>query len=146
MTTLTIERPIHFQRKGHGYHKELRPGPPPSGPASPGRVPRVARLMALALRFDQLVREGAVASYAELARLGHVTPARVSQIMNLLCLAPDIQEQILFLPLTERGRDPVILHQLQPISQVLDWKKQRRLWHDLMVVRRSISGKNSHVA
>jgi hypothetical protein len=92
------------------------------------------------------LREGAVASYAELARLGHVTPARVSQIMNLLCLAPDLQEQLLFLPPTERGRDPIILHQLQPIAQVLDWKKQRRLWHDLVILRCGISGKNSHVA
>jgi hypothetical protein len=101
--------------------------------------------MALALRFDQLVREGAVASYAELARLGHVTPARVSQVMNLLCLAPDIQEQILFLPRTEQGRDPVILHQLQPIAQTLDWKKQRRLWYDL-VARRGTACKTSYVA
>jgi hypothetical protein len=146
MTTLTIERPIHFQRKVRGYHKELRPGPQPSRPTSPGRVPRVARLMALALRFDKLLREGAVASYADLARLGHVTPARVSQIMNLLSLAPDIQEQLLFLPLTERGRDPVILHQLQPIAQVLDWKKQRRLWQDLVVGRSRTAIKNSQVA
>jgi hypothetical protein len=146
MTTLTIERPIYFRRKGRGFHKELHPGPEPSLPALPGRVPRVARLMALALRFDQLLREGAVASYAELARLGHVTPARVSQIMNMLGLAPDLQEQLLFLPPTERGRDPIILHQLQPIAQVLDWKKQRRLWQDLVVARCGTSVKNRHVA
>src|SRR3712207_3152134 len=34
----------------------------------------------------------------KVARLGHVTRARVTQIMNLLNLAPDIQEAILFLP------------------------------------------------
>ncbi len=73
-------------------------------------MPRVARLMALALRFEQLIREGVVADYAELARLGHVTRARVTQIMNLLHLAPDIQEQVLlFLSAVERGRDPLVL-------------------------------------
>jgi len=88
----------------------------------------VSRLMALALRFDGLVRSGAVRDYAELARLGHVTRARVSQVMNLLNLAPDLQEQILFLPRTERGRAPLILADLQPIASVLDWKKQRQLF------------------
>ncbi len=35
-----------------------------------GRIPRVSRLMALAIRFEKLVRDGVVADYAELARLG----------------------------------------------------------------------------
>jgi hypothetical protein len=38
--------------------------------------------MALALRFDDLLRSGAIGSYAELARLGHVTRARVYQIID----------------------------------------------------------------
>ena len=146
MTMLTIERAVHFSKRGRGFHKELRPGPAASPPAQAGRVPRVARLMALALRFEHLVRQGAVASYAELARLGHVTRARVSQVTNLLGLAPDIQEQILFLPATERGRDAIQLRHLQPIAQALDWKKQRRLWHDLVVARRGTLGRNSPVA
>ena len=97
----------------------------------PGRVPRVARWMALAIRCEQLLHEGQVASYAELARLGHVTRARVTQIMNLLSLAPDMQESILFLPRTERGRDTIILRELQPIASILDWRKQRVLWQQL---------------
>src|SRR5262249_7856992 len=56
---------------------------------------------------------------------------RVSQVMNLLNLAPDIQEALLFLPRTERGRAPIILAQLQPIASTPDWKKQRRLWGEL---------------
>jgi hypothetical protein len=127
-TTLTIEREVHFHRRGRGSRKELRPGEAPAVPAQPGRVPRVARLMALALRFDRLLRDGVIADYAELARLGHVTRARVSQVMNLLYLAPDLQERVLFLPRTERGRDPIILRDLQPIASTPDWRKQRRLW------------------
>jgi hypothetical protein len=130
-TTLTIERAVHFDRRGKGARKVLADGPTPPAPAEPGRVPRVARLMALALRFDGLVRGGAVRDYAELARLGHVTRARVSQIMNLLNLAPDLQEALLFLPRTERGRAPLILAQLQPIASTPDWKRQRRRWREL---------------
>ncbi len=129
--TLTVECDVHFGRAGRGARKELRAGPAPE-PPPPGRVPRVARLMALALRLDGLVRSGAVAGYAELARLGHVTRARVTQVMNLLHLAPDIQEELLFLPQTVRGRDAVILRDLQPIAAVPDWRKQRRLWRELL--------------
>jgi hypothetical protein len=132
-TTLTIERAVHFDRRGKGARKVLADGPEPQAPAEPGRVPRVARLMALALRFDGLVRSGAVKDYAELARLGHVTRARVSQIMNLLNLAPDFQELLLFLPRTVRGRAPIILRDLQPIASTPDWKRQRRLWRELSV-------------
>lgn len=96
---------------------------------SPGRVPRVARLMALAIRFDALVREGAVSTQAELAAVGHVTRARVTQIMNLLHLAPDLQEAILFMPPVASGRDPVTEHELRPLAAEVDWELQRRLWH-----------------
>jgi hypothetical protein len=89
--------------------------------------------MALAIRFDGLIRTGVVTDYAELASLGHVTRARITQIMNLLMLAPDIQEAILFLPRVERGRDPILLRQLQPVALVPDWRKQRRLWAALAV-------------
>jgi hypothetical protein len=129
---LTIEKSIHFHRRGKGSRKELRAGPEPPRPSTPGRVPRVARFLALALRFDQLIRDGVIENYRALARLGHVSHARVSQIMNLLYLAPDIQEQILLLPRTARGRDPIHLRQLQPLAAALDWRKQRRLWQDLV--------------
>jgi hypothetical protein len=91
------------------------------------RVPRVARLMALVLRLDELVWTGRVASYRELASLGQVTHARISQIASLLHLAPDIQEALLFLPPTLRGRDAIILADLMPIAACIDWRKQRRL-------------------
>jgi hypothetical protein len=95
-------------------------------------VPRVARLMALALRLDELVRTGQVASYSALAALGQVTRARISQIASLLHLAPDIQEALLFLPPTLRGRDAIILADLMPIAACVDWRKQRRLWRRLL--------------
>ena len=129
-TTLTIEVPVHFQRCGHGSRKQMRPGVAAAS-VPPGRVPRVSRLMALALRLDELVRTGQVGSYRELALLGQVTRARVSQIVNLLYLAPDIQEELLFLPPTQRGRDAILLADLMPIAATFDWRKQRRLWRQL---------------
>ena len=130
-TTLTIEVPVHFHRCGHGSRKELHAGvETPALP--PGRVPRVSRLMALALRFDELVRTGQVDSYSTLASLGHVTRARVSQIVSLLHLSPDLQEALLFLPPTQCGRDPIILADLMPIAACFDWRKQRRLWRKLL--------------
>jgi hypothetical protein len=123
---------IHFTRSPRG-RKELREGAqPPPAPAPAGRVPRIARLMALALRFQGLITAGAVTDYAEIARLGYVTRARVTQIMNLLCLAPDIQEEILFLPHVQHGRDPIREWQLRSITLVPDWRKQRRMWRALL--------------
>ena len=129
---LTIRSNVHFQA-GRSGRKEMRWGEAPPQPVvEAGRVPRVARLMALAIRFERLVREGVVKDYADLARLGHVTRARVTQIMNLLNLAPDIQEMILFLPRTAEGRSPISERHLRPIAAELDWKKQRILWRQLL--------------
>jgi hypothetical protein len=91
-TKWTVEVPAHFRRCGRGSRKEMRPGVV-AAPVPPGRVPRVARLMALALRFEEFVRTGQVASYSALASLGHVPRARFSQIVRLLHLAPGSQER-----------------------------------------------------
>jgi hypothetical protein len=134
---ITTRSTIHFGRAPRG-RKELRRGEAPPAPPPPifGRVPRIARLMALAIRMQWLIDSGEVRDYAELARVGHVTRARMTQIMNLLNLAPDIQEEILFLPPVEFGRDPIRELQLRPITVVPDWRKQRQMWRE---VRRSDS-------
>ncbi len=118
-------------RCGRNGRKHLRSGEPLAAALAPGRVPRVSRLMALAIRFDRLVHEGVVTDQAELARLGHVTRARVTQIMNLLCLAPEIQEGLLFMARVERGPDPIHERHLRPIAVVADWRKQRRMWREI---------------
>ena len=109
------------------------PEPNPESASLPiGRVPRVARLLALAHKLDQLIHQGHIPNYACLARVGHVSRARITQIMGLLQLAPDLQEQILFLPPTQRGRDRLHLRQLQPIARIPDWGQQRLLWRKLL--------------
>lgn len=127
---LTVETDFHFERRGRGSRRALEAGPDPAADRPAGRLARVTRLMALAIRFDNLIQAGEVTDYADLARLGRVTRARVTQIMNLLMLAPDIQEEILFMPRVSIGRDPVHLRQLQPIALVPDWRKQRQLFHE----------------
>lgn len=122
---LKIECPVHFKRS-RAKGKELQAGVEPPKPT--GRVPRISRLMALAIRMDRLVREGKVKDHAELARLGRVTRARVSQIMALLNLAPEIVEALLFLSPVEQGRDPIVLRDVLPIAKNMDWRKQRRMW------------------
>jgi hypothetical protein len=126
-TPLLVTCNIHFNLKAKG-RKQLRAGQKPTRSADPGRVPRIAKLMALAIRFEGLIRVGVLRDYAKLARLGHVSRARITQIMNLLQLAPDIQEELLYLPRTQMGRDMLHLSQLQPIAAELDWHQQRSLW------------------
>lgn len=140
---LTTKATVHFARAPRG-RKELREGALPPPAAVPvGRVPRITRLMALAIRFERLVATGAVRDYAEIARLGYVTRARVTQIMNLLNLAPDIQEDILFLPPVEHGRDPIKEWQIRPITLVPDWRKQRRMWRTLLRPRSQTDSENA---
>ena len=121
---LTFECDVHFG-KGPRGKKRVSTGMATAAPHT-GRLPRVTKPMALAIRFDQLIRDGVVTDYAELARLGHVSRARVTQIMNLLNLAPDIQEWLLFLPPVERGRDPVGERELRSLVTETVWAKQRR--------------------
>lgn len=126
--SITVERKVDFANEQHG-RKRLHEKHAATSSSEPGHVPRVARLLALAIRFENLVRAGAVVDYAELARLGNVTRARMTQILNLLHLAPDIQEAILFLPKGERG--PMCERQLRAVTKAHCWKKQRALWREL---------------
>ena len=98
------------------------------GSTGKGNIPRVAKLLASAIRFEKLVKRGDIQDYADLARLGYVTRARITQIMNLLNLAPDIQEDILFLPNTMKGRDPILEKDLRPVAAVPHWSRQRKMW------------------
>ena len=98
-------------------------GPKPTRPR--GRIPRVARLLALAYHFEELLETGAVETQTELAELAKLTPARVTQIMNLLGLAPDIQEEILFLPPVTEGRPAVTERHLRDLLKTVVWSEQR---------------------
>jgi hypothetical protein len=99
----------------------------PPKPVELGHIPRISRLMALAIHYDGLIRKGIVGDYAEIARFGGVSRARVSQIMDLLNLAPEIQEEILFLPKVV-GREWVTERQLRSVVAAADLGEQWRMW------------------
>src|SRR5260370_25439728 len=106
------------QERAHCPTKETRP----RVETSPEGAPRITRLLALALKFEGLIQHGLVKDYAELARLGQVSRARVTQIMNLLNLAPDIQERILSSSTPTVGlRESTV----RKLSSVVQWSEQR---------------------
>ena len=128
--TRPIRRAFHVARSDRGA-REFRRGEAPQRPKV-GRLPRLSRLMALAIHFDRLLATGQFQSQADLARAGQVTRARLTQILNLTGLAPDLQEELLFLrPYTE-SRAPLTERQIRPIAAEPNWDKQRRRFKKLM--------------
>ncbi len=121
-------RQIHRQKRGRGEGRS----------PTTGRVPRVARLLALAIHIDELIQRGDVAGYAQLARQVRVSRARIAQIVMLRYLAPDLQETILLLPRIQHGADPITERDLRPIAAQPDWRKQRQMWAALIDRRCSL--------
>jgi hypothetical protein len=118
---MTIEFTVPFRRVPSPLALMVEPAPQPQG--SP---PRIARLLALAHKLDALVRSGAVTGYAELSRLGHVSPARLTQILVLLHLAPSIQEYLLFLSAADARF--IGESELRKIAREPRWDRQRQLF------------------
>jgi len=105
-----------------------------SKPVDGQQIPRIVRLMALAIKFQDMVDRGDVGDYADLARLGHVSRARLTQIMNLCHLAPDVQESLLSYeddqssPLTTTERD------LRKVLHSVCWVDQRQAFIEITKV------------
>jgi len=124
---MTVTKEVHFTAAGG--QRRLRSGPKREiRVENRERLPRVARLVALAIRIDGLIASGAIRDQAEAAHVGHVTRARMTQILNLLHLAPDIQLAVMNLPPTTHGRDPIVERHLRPVAAEVDWDRQRKLW------------------
>jgi hypothetical protein len=113
-----------------GACKTAQVGPAPNSATYP-RIPRITRLVALAIKFQWMVDGGEVRDYADLARLGYVTPARITQIMNLLNLAPDIQEGLLALGDGAASYE-ITEHDLRRITAAVDWEEQRKTWRGMI--------------
>lgn len=122
-----VDTLLHKKRDGKRIVLSEGKAPQPKRPPI-GRLPRVTRYMALAIYYEDLIRKGHVRDYAEIATLGHVTRARITQIMNLRLLAPDIQEELITLDRVIKGRDSLSLRQFQTIALDNDWRSQRKQW------------------
>ena len=105
------------------------PGPP--------RIPRITRLMALAIKFQDMVDRSEVRDYADLARLGYVSRARLTQIMNLLHLAPDIQEALLEYCNARNSTLAITERDLREVSRIVDWRDQLRMFGRMTCFNRS---------
>jgi hypothetical protein len=92
---------------------------------------RVARMLALAHECEALIAARIVADRAELARVLGFTRARVTQLMDLTLLAPDIQEAILIAEV-EPGRDVVTERGLRAVVRHSEWAQQRRSWNAMV--------------
>jgi hypothetical protein len=128
---ITVTQNLEFTRARNGRRRIAKETPSPPRPTPTFRIPRVSRLMALAIRFDGLLSSGQVPNLSTLARLSHVTQPRMTQILALNLLAPDIQEELLHLPPTEVGKDPIHEKLLRPLAAETDWQRQRRMWREL---------------
>jgi hypothetical protein len=96
-----------------------------------GHIPRVTEVLALAIQFQDMIQRGDARDYADLARLGCLTRERMSQIMELVWLATDIQKEILEFPPNSAPRFPISEVAARRIAAELDWSEQRKIWHKL---------------
>src|SRR5258707_3499809 len=94
-------------------------------------LPRITRLMALAIKLEDLLRDAEIDGM-ELARRGRVSRPRITQILNLLHLAPDIQERLLWLPPLGKGRQVLSETNLRQLSAEHDWECQRKRFEQLL--------------
>lgn len=117
-------RLVRVQR---GRAKVFTPSEPVPSKPEPKRPLRVARMLALAHRMQAMFDSGEVADQATLARRLGFSRARVTQLLDLLLLAPDIQEEILFAEVSP-GRDPVTEHGLREVVRASRWAEQREIW------------------
>ncbi len=132
---ITFKAKVRFRSEAKG-RKRLEVGAAPK--VETGRVPRVSKMMALAIRFDGLIRSGVVKDQADLARLGKVSRARVTQIMMLLNLAPAIQEQLLYFPRIEKGGEPIGEKELRRVAAKESWSNQEQLFRLLLAVEDTV--------
>ena len=123
MNTVDVEITIR-----RGSRRNAAKHEPAESTAATPRIPRITRLMALAIRFQDMVDRGEVRDYAEIARLGYVTRARLTQIMNLLLLAPELQEEIMAIPTQLVDNRTVAEQRIRQVTKVVLWGQQRRIW------------------
>ena len=111
--------------------------------AMPPALPRITRLMALAIRLEELQQQCPGLTRAELARRGGLSRPRLTQILNLLYLAPDIQERLLWLPPLSGSREVISEKSLRRLTREWNWERQRELFAELLSRRAVASGEAS---
>ena len=123
---IKVKRKVAFQGEVHKRREAAKAARVTL--AQSGRIPRITKLVALASRMQSMIDSGEVESFQQLAELGRISQPRMTQIMSLLNLAPDIQEELLYLPEVLQGKAAIHERLLRPLTTELDWRVQRRMW------------------
>jgi len=103
---IEVKRKIVFRGEAHKRRDSAKAAREKA--AKFGGIPRIAKLVALASRMQSMIESGQVDTFQQLAEIGRISQPHMTQIMSLLHLAPDIQEELLYLPEVLRGK--VIIH------------------------------------
>ena len=119
-----IERPL-FRHKSRAV--TLAETPPPPKPEPVRRPAKVAQQLALAHHLQAAIDRGAIADRADVARKLGLTRARVTQLLDLLLLAPDLQAAVLALEAVD-GAEPMSERALRAVAHAGSWVEQRAAW------------------
>lgn len=114
-TTVLVGKLFRVKKGKAKRFKKEQPKEPEKRPA------RIALQLALAYCIQKAIETGEIRDQAEAARVLGVTRARVSQLLDLTLLPPDVQERLL--------ADEVGTHSeraLRSASGIEDWNGQRR--------------------
>src|SRR5258708_7223966 len=120
--TIMVSAPLHRLRirHGQGFVKQA-----PIVRLPVRRPARVAIMLALAHAIDAAISAGKLRDQSEAAQRLGLTPPRITQLLALLQLAPDLQERVLFLEAVD-GLEPVTERELRPLTRLLCWDDQRQ--------------------
>jgi hypothetical protein len=119
---------LHRVQDGHG-RAFVAEAPPAVTPVC--RPARVALMLALAHKIEAAIAAGQLHDQADAARRLDLTPARITQLLALLALAPDLQERVLFLESVD-GLEPLTERALRRATRTRSWEAQREICRSLL--------------
>lgn len=100
------------------------------------RPAHVARMLALAHHVESAIERGLFPDRAAVARKLGLTRARITQLLNLLLLAPELQQCVLSLEAVD-GVEPMSERAVRSVASALSWTEQKAAWTRLIEASKS---------